>query len=113
MVDTFICDAVFKIQQKGIPQTLLKTVKKTKKKECVRAVVRARARACACVHVRGCKRVCVCMCFGKGGWRMGVWLCVCMCGCVWGGEQGGRSEKELKCVRPNRVERLELDAGAF
>ena len=26
--------------------------------------------------------MCVCVCFGKGGWRMGVWLCVCMCGCV-------------------------------
>ena len=29
-----------------------------------------------CVHVRECESVCVC--FGKGGWRMGVWLCVCM-----------------------------------
>ena len=66
--------------------------------------------------------MCVCV-LGKGG---GGWVCGCVCACVgvwvcgcvggWvcvGEEQGGRSEKEGKCVRPNRVERLELDAGAF
>ena len=54
---------------------------------------------------------------GKGGWRMGVWLCVCMCGCVGGwvcvGGNKGAGAKKNESVRPNRVERLELDAGAF
>ena len=52
-----ICDAVFKIQQKGIPQSLLKTVKKTKKKEGVRACVRLCTRARACVRGCACERV--------------------------------------------------------
>ena len=64
---------------------------------------------CVCVFwERGVEDGCVVVC-------VHVWVCGCVGGwvCVGGGEQGGRSEKEGKCVRPNRVERLELDAGAF